>query len=207
VTRPLALLTAFSLLFAACGDDDDTATDDTAAETETDTEDSATDDTGTGSDAATDGGPYSTEDYAAVLAAELRTGGAFPGTEEQIGCVSEGFVEAIGGAEALNEAGLTPEELAEAQGPEDLGVELDEDAVADELVANFNDCDYDLIRLLAESLGPNAPEGFEDCVREELTNDDVAAVFARLIIDPNDRQAADAILPQLEACATTTTEG
>ena len=201
MTRLLPLLAVLGLLLGACGDDDDTtggddAAEDTASETESDG----------GSEAESDG-PYSTEDYAAVLATELQTGGAFPGTEEQISCVSEGFVDAIGGADALNEAGLTPEGLAAAEGPDDLGVELDEEAVAEELVASFDDCEYDLIRMLAESIGQGAPEGFEDCVRAELTNDDVAAVFARLIIDPADQQAADAILPQIEACATPTTEG
>jgi hypothetical protein len=193
VTRLLTLLAVLGLLLGACGDDDDTsggddAAEDAASETESD-------------------GPYSIEDYAAVLATELQTGGAFPGTEEQISCVSEGFVDAIGGADALNEAGLTPEGLAEAEGPDDLGLDLDEEAVADELVTSFDDCDYDLIRMLTESLGQGAPEGFEDCVRAEITNDDVAAVFARLIIDPADQQAADAILPQIEACATPGTGG
>jgi hypothetical protein len=80
VTRLLTLLTVLALLLGACGDDDDASGDeDTSSETESDRE----------SD-----GPYSTEDYAAVLATELRTGGAFPGTEEQVTCVSEGFVEA-----------------------------------------------------------------------------------------------------------------
>lgn len=214
VTRLLPLLAVLGLLVAACGGDDDgISVDDPSTEPEQTPADDPTADEPT-EDAASDGdggsgtgGPYSTEDYAAVLAAELQSGSGFPGTEEQISCVSEGFVEAIGGADALNEAGLTPEELAAAQGPADLGVELDEEAVADELVTNFNDCDYDLIRLLAESLGAGAPEGFEDCVRAELTNDDIAEVFARLIIDPTDQQAANAILPQLETCATPTTQG
>lgn len=213
MTRLLSFVAVLGLLLAACGDDDDMATNDPS----TDIEDDDTEEADPGSDLdedesdtdteSGDGGPYSTEDYAAVLAAELQTGDALPGTEDQIECVAEGFVEAIGGADALNEAGLTPDELAAAEGPDDLRVELDEDAVADDLVTSFDDCDYDLIRLLTESLGAEAPEGFEDCVRGELTNDDIAAVFARLIIDPTDAQAADAILPQIEGCATTTTAG
>jgi hypothetical protein len=201
VTRLLSLLAVLGLLLAACGDDDDTASDDPST-----VDEDATDDADAEDDSDADG-PYTTEDYAAVLAADLQTGNSFPGTEEQIECVAAGFVEAIGGADALNDAGLTPEDLAAAEGPDDLRVELDEQAVADELVASFNACDYDLIRLLTESLGTEAPEGFEDCVRGELTNDDIAAVFARLIIDPADEEAADEILPQIEGCATTTTEG
>lgn len=193
MARLLSLLAVLGLALSACGDDDDAATDDA-------TEDSDEDDSDFD-------GPYSTEDYAGVLAADLQTGNSFPGDEEQIECVATGFVEAIGGAEALNDAGLTPEDLAAAEGPDDLRVELDEEAVADDLVTSFNDCEYDLIRLLTESLGTEVPEGFEDCVRAELTNDDIAAVFARLIIDPTDEQAADAILPQIEGCATATTEG
>lgn len=209
MTRLLTLLAVLGLLLASCGDDDaDSSADTTESESGTEAEDDTEADgdarSGTGTDS---GGPYTTEDYAAVLAAELQTGESFPGTEEQIECVSAAFVEAIGGADALNEAGLSPDGLAAASGPEDLGVDLDEDAVADELVTSFNDCDYDLIRLLTESLGAEAPEGFEDCVRGQITNDDVAAVFARLIIDPNDEQAADEILPDIEACVTPTTEG
>lgn len=209
MTRLLSLVAVLGLLLAACGDDD-MATNDPSTDVEEADADPGSDLDGDEAETDTesgDGGPYSTEDYAAVLSAELQTGGSFPGTEDQIACVSAGFVDAIGGADALNDAGLTPEDLAAAEGPDDLGVDLDVDAVADELVTSFNDCDYDLIRLLTESLGAGAPEGFEDCVRDELTNDDVAAVFARLIIDPADAQAADDILPVIETCATETTEG
>lgn len=215
MTRLLSLVAVLGLLLAACGDDDEMATNDPSIDVEDDDRQEAVADPGADLDegesetdtGSGDGGPYSTEDYAAVLAAELQTGESFPGTEDQIACVSAGFVDAIGGADALNEAGVTPEDLAAAEGPDDLGVDLDVDAVADELVTTFDDCDYDLIRLLTESLGAGAPEGFEDCVREDLTNDDVAAVFARLIIDPADAQAADDILPVIETCATETTEG
>ena len=208
MTRLLSLLAVLGLLVGACGDDDAAGGDparDEAAESET--ESGSEKETGSGSESEDAGGPYTTEDYAAVLAADLRTGDSFPGTAEQVECVSTGFIEAIGGADALNEAGLTPDELAAAEGPADLGVELDEEAVANELVASFDDCEYDLIRLLTEALGADAPEGFEGCVRGELTNDDVAAVFARLIIDPTDQRAADAIIPQIEGCASATTEG
>ncbi len=212
MTRLLTLLAVLGLLVGACGDDDDAASggdpaQDEATASEDETETGTDEETESGSESEDTGGPYTTEDYAAVMAADLRTGDSFPGTAEQVECVSAGFIEAIGGADALNEAGLTPDELAAAEGPDDLGVELDEEAVADELVASFDECEYDLIRLLTEALGADAPEGFEDCVRGELTNDDVAAVFARLIIDPTDQQAADAIIPKIEGCASATTEG
>ena len=129
MTRLLSLLAVLALLIAACGDDDDTATDDPSTDVDEDATESVDTDDEDDSE-----GPYSTEDYAAVLAADLQAGQHVPGDEDQIACVAEGFVEAIGGADALNDAGLTPAELAAAQGPDDLRVELDEEAVADELV-------------------------------------------------------------------------
>lgn len=210
MTRLLTLLAVLGLLLGACGDDDDTSAETdrvtpTETETDTETETAAEDDDedegaapGTDDVSAEDA---TDEDYAAALAAELGGGGAFPGEPDQIECVAGVFVDSIGGADALRDAGVSPRDLADAEGPGDLGVELDEDQVADDLVGGFEECDYDLLALLTESLGPDAPEGFEECVRAEITNDDIAGVFARLIIDPTDEEAASSIVPQLEECA------
>lgn len=206
MTRLLTLLAVLGLLLGACGGDDDDTSAETDSETQTET------DTESDTDAETEGPSEddteeisaqdaTDEDYAAALAAELGGDGAFPGEPGQIECVAGVFVDSIGGADALRDAGVSPQQLADAGEPGDLGVELDEDQVADDLVAGFEDCDYDLIALLTESLGPDAPEGFEECVRAEITNEDIAGVFAQLIIDPNDEEAANSIVPRLEGCA------
>lgn len=201
--RLLPLLAVLGLLLAACGDDDDTTTDDTVEDTDAASED----DTATTEDAAgTDGEPVdaSDDEYVAALAADLQEGESFPGTDEQIECLAGGFVEAVGGAEELNAAGISPEELATAESPEAVGLDVDVEQVSSDLVDTFQSCEYDLIALLAESLGPDAPAGFEDCVRAEVSNDELARVFAGAIADPGNQDAIQEILPVLEGCAGTT---
>ena len=200
--RLLTLLAVLGLLFAACGDDD-TTTDDAAEDTDAGAEDEAST---TEETEDTDSGPVdaSDDEYVAALAADLQEGDAFPGTDEQIDCLAGGFVEAIGGAEELNAAGISPEALATAESPEAVGLDIDVEQVSNDLVDTFQSCDYDLIALLAESLGPDAPADFEDCVRAEVSNDELARVFAGAIADPGNQDAINEILPVLEGCAGTT---
>ncbi len=201
--RLLTLLAVLGLLVGACGDEDDSAADETeteASESETDTETETETDSEDVEDASDD-------DYAAALAAELQAGGGFPGEPDQIECVAGVFIDSLGGADALRDVGVSPEDLAQSEDASDLAVELDEDQVAEDLVDGFEECDYDLIALLTESLGTDAPEGFEDCVREQVSNEDLAGVFARLMIDPSDEAAGGELVPKLEACAEPTPAG
>lgn len=198
--RLLTLLAVLGLLLAACGDDDTTTTTDDPT---VDADAESADDGGS-ADADTDDTEAvdaSDDDYVAALAADLREGESFPGTDEQIECLAGGFVEAIGGSDELAAAGVTPQELADAESPESLGVDIDVEQVSKDLVGTFQSCDYDLIKLLAESLGEEAPEGFEECVRAEISNDELAEVFARAIADPGNQDAISGILPTLEGCA------
>lgn len=194
--RLLATLAVLGLLLSACGGDD--AADPIEAGDEVPTDD----DTGTDDD---DGEPEtgteSDDDYAAALATDLQAGNAFPGTDAQIECLATGFVDAIGGPDALREAGVTAEELVTSESPESLGLDIDPQQVADDLVETFETCDYDLVELLAATLGTGAPEDFEACVREQVSDDELARLFADTIADPADEEAGAAILPILEACA------
>ncbi len=205
--RLLTLLAVLGLLVGACGDDDDTSADETETETETEASGSETDTDSETETETEDLEDASDEDYAAVLATELQAGGGFPGEPDQIECVAGVFIDSLGGADALRDAGVSPQDLADSEDASDLGVELDEDQVAEDLVGGFEECDYDLIALLTESLGPDAPEGFEDCVREQVSNEDLAGVFARLMIDPSNEAAGNELVPKLEACAEPTPTG
>lgn len=196
VKRLLTLLAVLGLLVTACGDDDSSSADDATSE-QADGSDTteADEDGGDAEGAAGKGG------YAGALAADLREGGSFPGSEEQIDCLADGFVQSLGGPAELEAAGITPEELVASESPEDLGLDLDLEQVAADLVDTFEDCEFDLVELLIASSGTEAPEGFEECVREQVTNDELAQVFAQAIAAPDDAAAANDVVTRLQACS------
>lgn len=194
--RLLTLLAVLGLLLSACGDDDSSTGDD-AADVEADADDPGVDPPADDED---DAASASDEDYVQALASDLKEGDSFPGTDEQIDCLASGFVDSLGGAEELRAADISPDELATSGSPQELGLEIDPEEVAGQLVDTFETCDYDLVDLLIESFGGQAPEGFEDCVREEVTNDELAEVFAKALADPDDPEAAGDISERLQRC-------
>lgn len=198
--RLLTLLAVLGLLLSACGDDDSSAADD-AADVEADADepgDAPGDEAPAEED--DDASSASDDDYVQALAADLKEGDSFPGTDEQIDCLAGGFVDSLGGADELRAADISPDELATSGSPQELGLEIDPEEVAGQLVDTFETCDYDLVDLLIESFGGQAPEGFEDCVRENVTNDELAEVFAKALADPEDPEAAGDISERLQSC-------
>ncbi len=201
--RLLTLLAVLGLLLSACGDDDST-TDDAAAEV--DAEEPADEPTDEPTDESSDegeeggAGSASEDDYVRALSADLKEGESFPGTDEQIECLAGGFVDALGGAEELRDADISPEALATSGSPQELGLEIDADEVAGDLVDTFEACEYDLVELLIASFGGQAPEGFEECVREKVTAEELAEVFAKALADPEDPEAASEISERLQSC-------
>lgn len=86
--------------------------------------------------------------------------------DEDATCLAQGIVVAVGGAEALSDAGVTPGALRE-RGFEGAGLEDDAD-IGDKVADAFVACDIDVAGLLlAGSAGPVSPE-VETCVRARL---------------------------------------
>ena len=174
-SRPLALLLAGAALLAACGDD------------------------GGG------GGEISDADapFVEALQTSLTEDEDFPGTDEQLECLAGEFVTAVGGGEALEEAGITPEELAESDSPAELGLELD-DTAGDDFAAAFGNCDIDLAELLAQSFSDDGTADPEvvDCLDENLDDGVLEEVFAAGLVDPDAEADLMTALEPAFACFT-----
>lgn len=97
---------------------------------------------------------------------------AFRPTEEQAGCFAERTIEAIG-VDTIEEAEVTPEELAESDGPAEAGIELSEEQ-AREAAQAFTGCGLSLAGAFA---GEDADDQLVDCVDENLDEDLVVDAF------------------------------
>jgi len=117
--------------------------------------------------------------YVEALSAELAKGEGLPVDEAQAECVATTLVEAAG-PEQLEEEGISPEELAAADGLGDLEIEVDDErseALADDLI----DCDLAtvLVAAITSQVGSELPDEARDCVVERLNDDgDFAAALA-----------------------------
>jgi hypothetical protein len=91
---------------------------------------------------------------------------AEPSTRDEIGCVFEGWVDIIG-LDTLDEAGVTPDELAQSEDFPAVGLEVSETQARDAADVFF-DC-ADLVELFALS---EYSEQDVSCVRTALENSD-----------------------------------
>jgi peptidylprolyl isomerase len=135
-------------------------------------------------------------------------------TDATLDGVSLGTARCIGGAivdvatvEALQEAGVTPEELADMQSLVDLDVELaggPQGAIAD-LTSAFGACDFgtDLEGPLVESLGSDAGADIagddRDCVVEMLDDHEFELAVAETVVEGSESMV-DEILLALGRC-------
>lgn len=161
--RLLAALASIALLVAACGDDD--AGDDAEA----------------------------TAEYEEALAASMAEDENVPFAAEDIDCLAGEFVDAIGGAPALEEAGVTPEELREDDDLQELGLDLGAEE-AEAVAASFGACDVSLAQLILDEAGEEVPAEVRTCVEENLDEDRLAAFLAELLVDAD---ASDDLPPEI----------
>lgn len=145
-TRFVGALAALALLFAACGDDDDG---------------------GSGS-----GGESNA--YSEAVADVLKEDEDNPFSDAEVDCLSVEFVDAVGGADALEEAGVTPEDIAESDEPSDV-IDLPDDAPA-KFAAAFTTCNIDLVDLFIATGGVD--DEAADCLRDALDSSDLSDLFA-----------------------------
>jgi hypothetical protein len=168
--RLLAALAAGALLLSACGDDD-------------------AGNAGSGDD-----------EYVEAMAESMQRDDDLPFADEDIDCLADEFVDALGGAERLEEDGITPEDLRSEDGLDELGLEMGQEE-ADGIAASFGSCDVSLAELVLSEAGDDVPPEVRDCVEENLDEDVLADFFATVLVDEEtgDEPPAELLEP-LMAC-------
>jgi hypothetical protein len=104
--------------------------------------------------------------------------------------MAEKTIDAIG-ADTLEEEGITPEDVVDSDGPEDLGLELSDDQ-ATEAARAFFDCDMSLAEAFA---GADAPEEAIECIDDNLDEDRMVEAIA--LQYQGDEDEADEIFNEL----------
>jgi hypothetical protein len=138
-------------------------------------------------------------EYSEAMAASMAEED-LPFDQQQIDCLSVEFVDAIGGPERLEEAGIEPDDLSGEQGLAELGLDLGEEE-AQGLAASFSSCDVSLVELVLDEAGDQVPEGVRDCVEQNLDEDALAEFFAIVLVDESQsEEPPPALLEPIAAC-------
>jgi hypothetical protein len=119
--------------------------------------------------------------------------------EDDARCVAENTVDIVG-ADTLEDAEITPEELAASDGPQDFDeLEITEDEAHD-LAAVFGECGLSYAELLS---GPDAPPDAVRCIEDALDEEAVIDAVAQEYLGNEDEanEAFNAVFTDLaEAC-------
>lgn len=177
------------LLLAACGGDDD--------------------------DGADGGGGGSRAAYVEELAASIRQHDEFPLDADQVECTAAAVVDLFG-ADALVDAGISPEELAGADDSASPNVDLPDDAAdrlgtgladaSDRLGTGLVDCDLiapleDVaIDSVARAAGAEVPPEAATCLADNLDDRAVIAALARTFIDGSQDHFQQPLSAAIAAC-------
>lgn len=169
-SRRLASLAAAGLLLAACGGDDGAS------------------------------GDGRTEEYREAMAAAMAEDEDLPFEQGDIDCLSGEFVEALGGAERLEEDGIEPADLRSDEGLSELGLDLGEEE-AQGIAAAFGSCDVSLAELVLAEAGDEVPAEVRTCVEENLDEEVLAEFFGRVLVDDAaSEEPPDELLEPLLGC-------
>ena len=184
--RMLAMTAVLLMTFgaAACSSDDDkeTKTDTTEAEGASSSEEASSDEASS---------EISAEAEAYVAALEADFDPSMQASEDEIRCISEGVVDVIG-VDNLQEAGVTPEQLAR-EGPG--SVELGEDeagAIADAFIG----CLDDPMATFAASMGAGDADATA-CFEENLTEDQVRALLTAGFVSTQASEPSDEFMQMM----------
>lgn len=140
------------------------------------------------------------DEYVAAMAESMQQDADLPFEDDDIDCLSEQFVDALGGAERLESEGITPEDLSGDEGLDDLGLELGQEE-ADGIAASFGNCDVSLAELVLSEAGEDVPPEVRDCVEENLDEDVLAEFFATVLVDDETGdEPPEALLEPLLTC-------
>ena len=115
-----------------------------------------------------DGGSDQRQDYVDALEASAEQDGGLSAEERT--CVAESFVDGYG-ADAIDEAGVTPDEIRDATGPDELGLDFS-DEQKDEFYAQLTDC-MDVRTLMLDALSEDAdsPDEVRACLDDNIDDD------------------------------------
>lgn len=139
-------------------------------------------------------------EYVEAMTAAMAADQDLPFPAEDRECLAGEFVDALGGASALQDAGVTPEALADNEDLTALDLDLGEDE-AQAIAASFGNCDVSLAELVLAEAGEDVPAEVRSCVEENLDEDVLADFFAQVLVDDAaSEQPPEALLEPLMAC-------
>lgn len=140
------------------------------------------------------------DDYVEAMAASMEQDENLPFAQDDIDCLAEEFVGALGGADRLEADGITPEDLGGDQGLDELGLELGREE-ADGIAASFGNCDVSLAELVLAEAGTDVPDEVRECVEENLDEEVLAQFFASVLVDQETGEdPPEELLEPLMAC-------
>lgn len=142
-----------------------------------------------------DGGGAGSNEYSEALAEMLKNEPDTPFSDDDIDCLSAELIEALGGPSALEDEGVTPEDIASSEDISELDLEVS-DELAGKVANSFSDCDISPTdRILAE-LGDEVPDEVRECLEEKVSDDDFADLYAESLIS-GEEPGNDDIPPEL----------
>jgi hypothetical protein len=119
--------------------------------------------------------------YVDALSEELQSDQDFPIEEDQADCIAEASIDALG-AGFLEDNDISPEDVADVDGPDELDVELSEDQ-ARGTAAAFVDCDVSFGEAFA---GAGASDEAIECVDDNLDDDVLVDAFTAQYLGDED---------------------
>ncbi|QXC61886.1 hypothetical protein KSP35_03385 [Aquihabitans sp. G128] len=147
-----------------------------------------------------DDGAYSRDDYVTAMIGSFDEDDSEIYTKDQIDCLADRFVDVIG-VDDLNDAGVTPKQLAEGDGedlPASLGVD---EELAGDLYDQFAECDLDLKETFTKALtsfgGAKPTTAQLACLDRYLTDDNLRRSF---VADYTGEDLADDPIDKASEC-------
>lgn len=145
------------------------------------------------------------EEYVTAVAASLREDeDGLTLDEGQATCLATGIVDLVG-VDALRQAGITPQELADAEDFTHLDVEIPDDGT-ERMTDTLVDCE--LVELLegvmtdsfVEALGTDATPDATACLADGMDDQAVAEAFAAGFVEGSEEQIAALLGSSVVAC-------
>lgn len=125
--------------------------------------------------------------------------------DTEAACLASTFVD-LYGVDALQEAGITPEEFAGADSPTALGLDIPRDA-EERMGEAIADCDGvveamedEMVGAFPSEFGIELPDEAAECLRSNLDDELVADTLATSILDPENAAVDTMLLPTIGAC-------
>lgn len=183
-------IVAATLLVVACGGDGDGDGDGEASGTST-----------TGPDSATGGEAGDADDYVAAMTDSMAED---IDDRQTASCMATAIVDLVG-EDALQEAQVSPSELADADSLADVDVEVPDDG-ATRLAGDLADCDVTdmavdaLLQEIGAQIEGGLPEDATECFREAIDNQDAPQAVAEGFVEGSDESFRTLIGESVAAC-------